>query len=142
MIIEQVYHYSQELLEAIQTLMPQLTKYSSIPDAQQIKEIIAHQASSIWIVRNEVQHICGMLTLSIYPTPTGIHAWIEDVVVDENFRNQGFAAALTTAAVQYAKDNQAKSVSLTSRPARIAANQLYQKMGFQKIDTNLYRIDC
>ncbi len=80
-----------------------------------------------------------MLTLAIYQTPTGIHGWIEDVVVDEKHRNKGVGSALTNAALVFARENGAKAVSLTSRPFRQAANKLYQDVGFKIIGTNLYR---
>ena len=80
-----------------------------------------------------------MLSLAIYRTTTGIHAWIEDVVVDQKARRQGVAGQLTQAALEFAQQNGAKAVSLTSRPEREAANQLYQKSGFELVNTNLYR---
>ena len=80
-----------------------------------------------------------LLTLAISPTPTGIHGWIEDVVVDEKHRKKGVGSALTNAALVFARENGAKAVSLTSRPFRQAANKLYQDVGFKIIGTNLYR---
>jgi ribosomal protein S18 acetylase RimI-like enzyme len=81
-----------------------------------------------------------MLTLVIYSTPAGRHAWIEDVVVDEAFRGRQLGEALTREAIGMAREAGAKAVSLTSRPAREAANRLYQKMGFLRWETNLYRL--
>jgi ribosomal protein S18 acetylase RimI-like enzyme len=67
-----------------------------------------------------------------------VHAWIEDVVVDGAFRRRGIGEALTRAAITRAAGLKARSVCLTSRAARDAANQLYQRMGFLKRETNLY----
>lgn len=137
--VEQVKVFNQEIVQAIQNLFPQLTKFSLIPDEESIQKMINSQASSLWIARNEGGEILGMLSLAIYRTTTGVHAWIEDVVVDQNARRQGIARQLTQAAVEFSQQNGAKAVSLTSRSVREAANQLYQKLGFELVKTNLYR---
>jgi ribosomal protein S18 acetylase RimI-like enzyme len=81
------------------------------------------------------------LTLVIFRTPTGSRAWIEDVVVDESARGQGAGEALVTEAVRLASDSGARTVDLTSRPSRESANRLYEKIGFQARETNVYRYD-
>jgi len=75
----------------------------------------------------------------MFRIPTGIRAWIEDVVVDSEARGHGVGEALNKEALRYAKDNGAITVDLTSRPSREAANRLYQRLGFQLRDTNVYR---
>lgn len=139
--VERVEAVNLELMQAIHRLFPQLTKYSPVPDELAIIEILNSQASSIWIAKNTEDEIVGMLSLAIYRTTTGVHAWIEDVVVDLHFRRQGIAEQLTMAAIEYSRKNSAKAISLTSRPSREAANQLYQHMGFQLVETNLYRMN-
>ena len=83
--------------------------------------------------------LVGTLTLATFPIPTGIRAWIEDVVVDTNARGHGVGEALTKAAVAHAAALGAKTVDLTSRPSREAANALYRKVGFVQRETNVYR---
>jgi ribosomal protein S18 acetylase RimI-like enzyme len=85
--------------------------------------------------------IVGMVTLVLFRLPTGMRAWVEDVVVDTAARRRGVAEALTRAAVEVARERGARTVDLTSRPSRQAANNLYQKVGFQERDTNVYRFD-
>jgi ribosomal protein S18 acetylase RimI-like enzyme len=85
--------------------------------------------------------IVGTLTLAIFRIPTGLRAWIEDVVVDERARGRGVGAALTNAAIRLASDQGARTVDLTSRPSREAANRLYQRLGFVARETNVYRFD-
>jgi ribosomal protein S18 acetylase RimI-like enzyme len=85
--------------------------------------------------------IVGMVTLVLFRLPTGMRAWVEDVVVDTAARRRGVAETLTRAAVEVARARGAKTVDLTSRPSREAANNLYRKVGFQERDTNVYRID-
>lgn len=141
MKIELLKHNSPEFMDALIRLMPQLTTSSPIPEVQAIDEIIAFSGSSIWVALNSNEEIVGMLTLAIYPSPTGLHGWIEDVVVDSAYRHQGYGQALTNKAIEHARQSGAKSVSLTSRSQRIEANQLYRKMGFELLHTNLYRLE-
>jgi len=83
--------------------------------------------------------IVGMLTLIVFRIPTGVRAWIEDVVVDETARGRGVGEALSQEAVRRALDLGARTVELTSRPSREAANRLYRRLGFVRRDSNLYR---
>lgn len=83
--------------------------------------------------------IVGALTLVLFPIPTGTRAWIEDVVVDEAARGQGVGAALTQEAIRLARAEGARTVDLTSRPSRAAANRLYERLGFQLRDSKVYR---
>ena len=83
--------------------------------------------------------IVGSLTLAFYRIPTGLKAWIEDVVVDDAVRGRGVGAALNQAALAEARRRGAKDVSLTSRPSREAANRLYLRLGFVARETNMYR---
>jgi ribosomal protein S18 acetylase RimI-like enzyme len=83
--------------------------------------------------------IMGALTLVMFPIPTGTRAWIEDVVVDEAARGRGVGAALTQEAVRLAREQGARTVDLTSRPSRGAANRLYQRLGFEIRDSQVFR---
>ncbi len=83
--------------------------------------------------------IVGTLTLVVFRIPTGLRAWIEDVVVDESVRGRGVGEALTLAAIDLAAAAGARTVDLTSRPSREAANRLYRRLGFEQRDTNVYR---
>ncbi|MCS5685302.1 MAG: GNAT family N-acetyltransferase, partial [Acidimicrobiales bacterium] len=71
--------------------------------------------------------------------PTGLRAWIEDVVVDEAARGRGIGDALNRAAIERARAAGARTVDLTSRPSREAANRLYRRLGFVERGTNMYR---
>lgn len=82
----------------------------------------------------------GTLTLVIFPIPTGLRAWIEDVVADEAARGRGVGAALTREAVRLARAAGARTVDLTSRPSRAEANRLYERLGFQVRDSKVYRL--
>ncbi len=85
------------------------------------------------------EKIVGMLTLALFRIPSGVRAWIEDVVVDTEARGRGIGAALVRRAIEIAQESGARTVDLTSRPSREAANKLYQKLGFEQRSTNVYR---
>lgn len=139
MPIEIVHAVTDELIEAMQRLMPQLNPGHPIPDCQALERIVHSEASTLLIARDNSGKITGMLTLVVFHTPSGTHAWIEDVVVDSASRGQGIGEALTRKAIEMAQALGADSVNLTSRPAREAANRLYQRVGFQLRQTNVYR---
>ena len=132
---------SEELLDAVARLVAQLSRSAPPPSAQRLREIVASPASQLLIARDEARDIVGMLTLALFPIPTGVRAWIEDVVVDERARGRGIAAALTREALALAARDGARTVELTSRPDREAANRLYAKLGFRLRDTNVYRYE-
>lgn len=141
MIIVEMTQTSDEIQAAFERLIPQLTQHSPPPS----KEMLAHMAASdgvfVFLARqgDAKGRILGSATLGTFITPTGLHGWIEDVVVDREARRQGIGVALTEACLEKARELGLREVNLTSRPSREAANQLYQGMGFVKRETNVYR---
>lgn len=125
-----------EIISAFKKLLPQLGDLR-IPSNTEITEIIEAPQSILFLAVNDVT-IVGMLTMSLSILPSGKKAWIEDVVVDSSYRQQGIGHKLIETALKKAKELHLTSVNLTSRPARIAANLLYQKIGFKQRDTNVY----
>jgi ribosomal protein S18 acetylase RimI-like enzyme len=130
------------LVASFAQLFPQLTHNNAPPDADLLQQIVQAQNSHILIARDTASYgrIVGTLTLAFYISPTGIKAWIEDVVVDSSYRGKGIGKTLTKEAIALAKKEKAKAVLLTSNPARVAANELYQKLGFSLRETNLYQL--
>jgi ribosomal protein S18 acetylase RimI-like enzyme len=138
--ISRVETVDDALVAAFTRLMPQLNPDYHPPSREQLQSILQGGATELFIAQDDASHqICASLALVVFSTPTGTHAWIEDVVVDERWRGQGIGRALTHAAIQRAQERGAKAVDLTSRPSREAANRLYLNMGFQPRHTNLYR---
>jgi len=130
-----------ELVDAFARLIPQLSRSNPPPTQAELDDIIRSQASRLLVAREGAGAIVGSLTLVLFRVPTGIRAWIEDVVVDEGARGHGVGEALNREALRVAGEAGARTVDLTSRPAREAANRLYQRLGFKQRDTNVYRID-
>ncbi len=139
MEITRVVEVTDEICEAFIFLVPQLSTSSQIPGKDQLQEIADND--SLFIARDPGKggKIVGSLTLATFRIPTGVRAWIEDVVVDEGARGQGIGEALTRAALARAAELGARTVDLTSRPSREAANRLYQRVGFRLRESNLYR---
>ena len=131
---------SADVLAACHRLIPQLSSSSAPVSAQELEEIIESDTTVLFAARSG-QEIVGFLTLAMFRIPTGVRAWIEDVVVDNQARGKGVGDALNRAALAEAERRGAKTVDLTSRPSREAANRLYQRLGFKQRDTNVYRYD-
>ena len=129
---------TDEVVEAFARLIPQLSSSNPPPSRDQLEDLVASEASTLFVARVDGS-IVGSLTLAMFRIPTGVRAWIEDVVVDESARGHGVGEALNRAALDRARDEGAITVELTSRPSREAANRLYQRMGFVIRDTNVYR---
>ena len=130
----------QELVDAFARLLPQLSKSSPSPTQAQLQEMVDAPASDVLLARLDGQ-IVGTLTLVTFRIPTGVRAWIEDVVVDDAARCHGVGDQLNRFALDIARNKGAKTVDLTSRPSREAANRLYQRIGFKPRETNVYRYD-
>jgi len=129
-----------ELVDAFERLIPQLSSSSPPPSASALVALVEAPESVLFIARVDGV-IVGSLTVAFYRIPTGLKAWIEDVVVDGAARGHGIGRLLNEAALDHARERGAKNVALTSRPSRESANQLYRSIGFVVRETNVYRYD-
>jgi ribosomal protein S18 acetylase RimI-like enzyme len=127
-----------DLVGAMARLIPQLSDSGSPPDVEALEAIVASD-SSILLLASANGVIVGAMALVLFRIPTGLRAWIEDVVVDEAARGRGIGEALNQVAIERARAAGARTVDLTSRPSREAANRLYRRLGFLERDTNVYR---
>ena len=138
--IHEISKVDDELVAAMARLIPQLSNSNPPPDRSTLEEIVASDSSKL-IAASIDGAIVGSLTLVTFSIPTGKRAWIEDVVVDEKCRNKGIGEALNQEAINIARRLGAKTVDLTSRPSREAANRLYSRLGFVQRNTNIYRFE-
>ena len=136
--VEAVTSVDDDLLVAVSRLIPQLSTSSAPPSRETLARIVADPGATLFVARDDGR-VVGMLTLVTFEIPTAVRAWIEDVVVDETAREQGVAGSLVEAALERAGTRGARTVDLTSRPDREAANRLYVRMGFEARATNVYR---
>jgi ribosomal protein S18 acetylase RimI-like enzyme len=132
---------SDELVEAIGRLLPHLSTSAPPPTVEQVREMVDAPGTVLFIARDEAGRIVGTLTLVLFRIPTGIRAWIEDVIADPAAAGQGVGRLLNQAALDESRRRGARNVDLTSRPSREAANHIYRSMGFEPRETNVYRYD-
>mgnify|MGYP000869791722 CR=1 FL=1 len=151
MSVELIEQSSPELVAAMERLIPQLSRSAKPLTAQQTQALVDQDSVYLFVFRtdkpviaadgNEVEAgtILGMLSLATFAIPTGVRAWVEDVVVDAGTRGMGAGQQLVEAAVAHAQKIGARTVDLPSRPSREAANRLYRRCGFELRETNVYR---
>ena len=139
-MIHEATHYSESLRKRLEELQNQLTPQPSLLSEQTLRTVLDDSASHLYLLEEEGR-VVGMLTLGIYHSPTGSKAWIEDVVVDDSVRGLGYGKALVEHAILEAKMAGVKQLMLTSNPLRVAANRLYQQLGFDRKETNCYRME-
>ena len=137
--IVEIKTYSPEYHEAMQRFLDQLTTNPMVLTESMFLQLLESENSHLFFLLKD-ERIAGMLTVGTYCSPTGGKAWIEDVVVDESFRGQGLSKRLVDHAIQFVESRQIPLLMLTSNPKRIAANKLYQTMGFERKETNVYRM--
>ena len=126
--------------DSINNLIPQLSDSAQPISSQKLNGIISSENSFLFLAKEEKRFI-GTVTLVIVDIPTSKRALVEDVVVDKKFLGKSIGEKLTLHAINFAKEKGASTVNLTCSPRRIAANALYKKLGFEKRDTNVYKLD-
>lgn len=136
-VITEIEEISPTDYQAYCDLLPQLSPQVSIPSFEYLNQVLASPQVSFFMAKEE--RLVGGLTLVFNHLTTGLSVRIEDVIVDQGMRGQGLGRRLMEEALVKAKAVGAKAISLSSNPKRIAANQLYQRLGFEQITTNVYR---
>jgi ribosomal protein S18 acetylase RimI-like enzyme len=136
--VEVLSEVTDEAVEAFDRLLPQLSRSAKPLDRAALARLVSCETNTVLLARSG-ELIVGTLTLVMFPVPSGLRAWIEDVVVDEAARGQGVGAALIEEALRVARLAGARTVDLTSRPTRGAANRLYERLGFQLRESQVYR---
>ncbi|MDQ8034026.1 MAG: GNAT family N-acetyltransferase [Bordetella sp.] len=138
--IETVHDITPEIVAAFNRLLPQLSATAPRPSPEQLAQLVAAPANTVFVARSAATtEIVGTLTLIEMRMPTGVRAWVEDVVVDAAARGLGAGDALVQAALARARALGARSVDLTSSPSRVAAHRLYERTGFATRDTHVFR---
>ncbi|MFG2786085.1 GNAT family N-acetyltransferase [Streptomyces sp. NPDC048419] len=137
--VEAAQEADQELVDAFRRLLPQLSVRVRPLDADAVGRVLGCDANTVLVARAD-RVIVGTLTLVMFPLPTGLRARVEDVVVDESARGHGVAGLLIEEALRVAREAGARTVDLTSRPDRKAANRLYERLGFEVRESAVYRM--
>ncbi len=136
--IEELREVTDDVVDAFARLLPQLSSSARPLDAAAIKDVVSSPAVTVLLAKTG-DTIIGSLSLVLFRIPTGVRAWVEDVVVDAAAGRQGTGTALVQAAIERARAAGARSVDLTTRPSRVAAGNLYERVGFQQRETRVYR---
>lgn len=139
MKISIVKRFSRRIFNAVNKLLPQLDPDTELMTEDKFRSILRSGSTHFFIAETADKEISGMLSAVVYIIPAGTKFWIEDVVVDKAYRGKGIGKDLMLNAIEFAKSAGARSVDLTSRPSRVAANKLYQELGFIMRETNVYR---
>jgi ribosomal protein S18 acetylase RimI-like enzyme len=132
---------AEALTEALERLVPQLSRSNPPPSLDEVRAMLGHEAITQFVARDDAGTIVGVSTLAVFPIPTARRAWIEDVIVEETVNGQGIGRRLIESMLERARELGCRTVDLTSRPSREAANALYRKVGFEPRETNVYRYD-
>ena len=130
---------AEELTDALEHLVPQLSRTSAPPTFEAVRAMLAHDAVTQLVARDGAGAIVGVATLITFPIPTGRRGWVEDVIVDEDSTNQGIGRRLLDAMIAQAQELGCKTLDLTSRPRRAAAIHLYESAGFARRETTVWR---
>lgn len=139
MSVEHVTHASEDLVDAFNRLIPQLSPTAPHMTLARLEDFLSLYSTNQFVYRNDDGDIAGLATLVCFEIPTGRRGRVEDVIVDESARGQGAGRALINAVVERAKELSVKSLELQSHPTREAANALYRGTGFYVREINLYR---
>jgi ribosomal protein S18 acetylase RimI-like enzyme len=138
-VVAEATEATPEVVQALRDLLPQLSSSAPPLAEEHIREMVASPATVVLVARDGTDKIVGTLTLALFRIPSGMRAWIEDVIVDSAAIGQRIGEKLTRAALEVARNAGARTVDLTSAPKREAANHIYEKVGFQRRDTNVWR---
>ena len=140
--IFEVTEMSQKVYDAFERLLPQLSSSAKIPTWDELSDLIASKAGIVLAAVDDEdpeEKILGTMTLVVFRIPTGVRAWVEDVVVDKEARGRGIGEKLIRASIERAKEEGAKTIDLTSRPSRVEAHRLYKRCGFEMRETCVFR---
>ncbi len=138
----EVTEMSQKVYDAFERLLPQLSSSAQIPTWDELSDLIASKAGIVLAAVDDEdpeEKILGTMTLVVFRIPTGVRAWVEDVVVDKEARGKGIGEKLIRTSIERAKAEGAKTIDLTSRPSRVEAHRLYKRCGFEMRETCVFR---
>lgn len=140
--VYEVTEMSQKIYDAFERLLPQLSSSAQIPTWDELSDLFASKAGIVLAAVDDEdpeEKILGTMTLVVFRIPTGVRAWVEDVVVDKEARGKGIGEKLIRTSIERAKAEGAKTIDLTSRPSRVEAHRLYKRCGFEMRETCVFR---
>ena len=139
--IIEIREFSQKMYQFVCKMTKQLTEGKKTPSEEEFLSILQSPNSHLFVLHDADENPAGMTTVGVYRTATGSKAWIEDVTVDEKYRGRGYGKKIVEHAIDFIRQAGIGEISLTSNASRIVANNLYQKMGFELYETNVYKMN-
>jgi len=137
-MVEELRAYLSQDLSDLDVLMHELSA-TSFCNEELLKNALNDANVHVYVIREEGR-IVATGTLCIKHTLEFAIADIEAVVVGSRYRGRGYGKELMGAMIEAAKSFKAHHIQLTSNPARVAANRLYQDLGFERYETNCYKM--
>ncbi|MBI2594832.1 MAG: GNAT family N-acetyltransferase [Candidatus Colwellbacteria bacterium] len=125
------------VLKDINNLLPQLSKTAKPLSLSALTSIARSEDSRLVMAKDDTR-IIGMGSLVFTLTPYGKRARIEDVVVDERYRGRGIGEKISKELITIAKKAKVRRVELSTRQTRVVARKLYEKLGFEKREADVY----
>jgi len=138
--IEKIEEFSPEIYRFVCRLIPQLSPNCDALTEKVFRAMLDSKNVHLFVIQDSEGIPVGMMSVGFYRTPTGCKAWIEDVVIDAAYRGCGYGKKIVEYAICFIRDSGIDSIFLTSNPSRIAANQLYQSLGFEMCETNVFKM--
>ncbi|MEK7583522.1 MAG: GNAT family N-acetyltransferase [Patescibacteria group bacterium] len=139
MKIEELKNVTTKVLDEINLLIPQLSSSAKLLTYARLLDMVKNERTTTLVIKDG-QKIIGMGMVVIYDVPTEKRAWLEEIMVDEAYRGQGLGERLSKELIEIARHQRVNRVYLSSGLHREAANKLYQKLGFEKKETNVYKL--
>ena len=148
MEIQELHNYTQAQFEDLKQLIAELSDRVNLTQTD-LMLVLKDSNSHLYVILESLTpgtspkgegRIIGCATLCVFHSPTGTKASIEDVVVSSAYRGQHLGKQLMEYVLEQAKAYAPVELHLTSNPMRVAANHLYQSLGFQKKETNCYQM--
>lgn len=136
MIIKELTSFDEATYVQIEPLMRQLSE-RIVFSVDKLKAVIDNPNSHLYCMYDG-SAIIGCACLCVFHSPTGTKASIEDVVVSSDYRGQHLGKRLMEYLIAEARVLVPIELHLTSNPMRVAANELYKSIGFEKKETNAY----
>ena len=136
--VEELSSYKPQDLADLDALMYELSA-TSFCNEELLNNALNDANVHVYAIRDE-GHIVATGTLCIKHTLEFTIADIESVVVRTRYRGRGYGKELMAVMIEAAKKMNVHHIQLTSNPARVAANQMYQELGFERYETNCYKM--
>lgn len=137
--VSELKEVSHQSLEELTVLVRDLHTDERTVQKEDLKTMVETENIRLVVVKDD-DKIIGVATLYIQQKLGGKNGIVEDVVVSGDYRGQGLGEKLMREVIEIARNEKLKSISLTSRPQRVAAHKLYQKVGFQIKETTVFKL--